>query len=145
MPRRAAGIRKTASSGGETKIGGERDHHAAADAGTADRGEQWLLELHERSQRTAHHISVARDGAGLGALIRELGDVGAGHEGVAFAAQDDDADLRVRVERRNGTRKLLPHLHGDGVPAFGLIEDDPADGAFLLVTYASAHVCIVPA
>ncbi len=131
--------------GGETKICGERHHHPASDAGTADRGEQGLLELHERAQRAARHIAVARDGAGLGALVRELGDVGAGHEGVAFAAQDDGADLRVGVQRRDGTRKLLPHLHGDGVPAFGLIEDDPADGAFLLVTYASAHVCIVPA
>lgn len=131
--------------GGKSQVGGERNHDAAADARAANRGEQRLLDVQQRGEAATCDGPVARDGAGLGALFGELRDVGAGHERVAFASEDDDADVRIGGERFDRARKLLPHLEGNGVSAPGLVEDDPADRGFLLAAYAPAHAGIVHA
>jgi hypothetical protein len=72
--------------------------------------------------------------------LLELGDVGARDErDVPLAAQHHHPHGRVRSQVGHRLGDLPPHLHGDGVAALGLVEDDPAQGPFLLDANAAAH------
>jgi hypothetical protein len=72
----------------------------------------------------------------------ELGDVRPGDEGLLpLAAQDDDAHLVIHRELPGRRGNLTPHVDGDGIPPFRMIENDPGDRTFPECPDVSTHGC----
>src|SRR4029434_6215269 len=119
--------------GGDAEIAVERHAHSAAHAHAVDHGE-------ERLRHGGEGLAAARGDAPVLGLVRhvaapvlELGDVGAGDEGlIARAPQDDHTYGIVRGQIVHVTGHELPHLLTHRVPLLRLIEDDPADRSVLL-------------
>jgi hypothetical protein len=80
-------------------------------------------------QHLVEQAVVFGDRGSLGADFFELGDVGAGGEGLgAGAPKGQAAHLGIGVELRHGRRDAAPHRAVDGVALLRLTENDPADG-----------------
>src|SRR2546423_773247 len=88
---------------------------------------------------------VALHGVPRGALVLELGDVGARHEGLpSCPGEDHDPDLVVGGEALEDLRGGLPHLERDGVVPLGVVEDHRSDAPFLAGEHlvASLHAAL---
>src|SRR5204863_3656552 len=67
-----------------------------------------------------------------GALVLELGNIGAGHERLAAGAgHDDDADAVIVAEIVENAGGRFPHVERDRVMAFRIVEDQIADAPVL--------------
>src|SRR5713226_9414681 len=125
---------------GDPEVADIGDVDAGAQAVAADHGEHRLVERLEARLRGLGDLLVALHRFLARALVLELRDVGAGDERlVACAGEYHHADLAIGVEAVEHPRHRLPHVDRDGIAALGIVEDQPADGAFLLRNDAFSH------
>src|SRR5205807_8294004 len=125
---------------GDPEVADVGDVDAGAQAVAADHREHRLVERLQPRLRGLGDLLVALHRLLARALVLELRDVGAGDERlVAGAGEHHHADLAVSVESLEHLRHRLPHVDRDGVAALGIVEDQPADGAFLLRNDAFSH------
>ena len=83
--------------------------------------------------RTLGNLAVGGDRFLRGALLFEFGDIGAGDEGpAAGAAEDDDPDRIVVLEIVHDLGHGLPHLERHGIVAGRIVENQAADRPVLL-------------
>src|SRR6266480_492567 len=125
---------------GDPQVAAVGDVDAGAQAVAADHGEHRLVERLQPRLRGLRDLLVALYRFLARALVLELRDVGAGDEGlVARPGEHDDPHLLIRFKFCKNGGDRLPHVDRDGVAALGIVEDQPADGAFLLRDDAFSH------
>src|SRR5581483_6527388 len=118
--------------GADTDVAAHGQPQPAADAIAADHGDGRLGKVGDRAVGSVDDHIVAVDRFLARTLLLEFGDVGAGHEGLAAGAgEDDDADLRVMHEIVENRGRRFPHVERDSVVPFRIVEDHVADAAFL--------------
>ena len=87
-----------------------------------------MAALPDRIHGALDHPAILARLRDIRALGRELGDVGAGREGlVPRAAQHDAAHRIVPIELQHAIAELLPHRARQRVEAFGIRERDRCD------------------
>src|SRR5882762_507374 len=125
---------------GDPEVADVGDVDAGAQAVAADHGEHRLVERLQARLRGLGDLLVALHRFLARALVLELRDVGARDERlVAGSGEHDDPHLLIRFKFCKNGGDGLPHVDRDGVAALGIVEDQPADGAFLLRDDALGH------
>src|SRR2546426_1720624 len=125
---------------GDPQVADIGDVDAGAQAVAADHGEHRLVKRLQPSLRGLGDLLVALHRLLARALVLELRDVGAGDEGlVARPGEHDDPHLLIRFKCCKNRGDGLPHIDRDRVAALRIVEDQPADGAFLLRDDALGH------
>src|SRR6266403_383966 len=125
---------------GDPQVADVGDVDGGAQAVAADHGEHRLVERLQARLRGLRDLLIALHRFLARALALELRDVGAGDERlVAGPGEHDDPHLLIRFKFCKNGGDGLPHVDRDGVAALGVVEDQPADGAFLLRHDAFSH------
>ena len=118
---------------GQAEVRSKRDRAAAADAGTADRGNDRHRRARDRRVALHDRIPVGRSQRSVVAHFRECDDVVAGTEVSAGAGQDDRPSLRLRRRRGECIAEVEPCSAIKRVAARGTIDRNHDDPAGLLV------------
>src|SRR5712691_10746408 len=125
---------------GDPQVADVGDVDAGAQAVAVDHGEHRLVERLQTCLRGLGDLLVALHRFLARALVLELRDVGARHERlVTRPGEHDDPHLLIRFKFCKNGGDGLPHVDRDGVAALRVVEDQPADGAFLLRDDALGH------
>src|SRR5437899_202136 len=125
---------------GDPEVADVGDVDAGPQAVAADHREHRLVERLQARLRGLGDLLVALHRLLARALVLELRDVGAGDERlVARPGEHDDPHLLIRFKCCKNRGDGLPHIDRDRVAALRIVEDQPADGAFLLRDDALGH------
>src|SRR6267143_2162287 len=125
---------------GDPQVADVGDVDAGPQAVAADHGEHRLVERLQARLRGLGDLLVALHRFLARTLVLALRDVGAGNERlVAGSGEHDDPHLLIRFKFCKNGGDGLPHIDRDRVAALGIVEDQPADGAFLLRDDALGH------
>ena len=92
---------------GDPIVAGERDFEAAAERGAVDRRDHRLAARLDAVDHLGQHRQLHR--------LAELGDVGAGEEGLAFAGDDDRVDAVVGLGLLDRGDQPLAHARAERV------------------------------
>ena len=109
---------------GDAQVACGGDRETATGRRAADRGDGGLAHGLERAEHVVHAVLVGVRVRG-GAEFLELGDVGAGDEGIGRARDDESPRLRVVVDVASDGLERLVHREGHGVPGRGAFERQP--------------------
>ncbi|MNZ83184.1 hypothetical protein D3C78_1019060 [compost metagenome] len=113
--------------GGDGQVAGQRQAHAGAGHRAVQAGQQRSIQAAQQLQGLVHRLDQGfryRSG-----VVAELGDVAAGHEAAAVAAEDDDAHLGVVGQLPAGCQEGAGEALVDGIEGLRPVEADMANRA----------------
>ena len=131
MPAPVSGRRQARVVGGDREVAEQRHLESAADGVAVDGGDSRDRQRAQHPPYVAAKADPSRDDRRR--RHPEFGQVAAGREGLAGAAQHHRANIAIVVDGGEDLEQVVAHRHVVGVELRGTIERDPRDRAALVV------------